>query len=89
MRPRIAIPKGGKSPLPSVLTQRVVEPKTAAPTRPVAPKAADPLLDKVVDVKDMSGKVLFRGTPRQWRVIARQREEEARAAAGLPPRRGS
>jgi len=77
MRPRVLLPKGGKVKMPSVLTES---------PRQVQPKKVDDFMDRVVDIKDMSGKVIFTGTPRQWQPWAQQQEIERRLAVGLPAR---
>jgi hypothetical protein len=83
MRPQIFLPKGEQPKLPPVLTKQQVQPKSAQP-KTVQPKTVDDFMDKVVDVKDVAGKVVFTGTPRQWQKWASQREREARLAVGLP-----
>ena len=82
MRPQITLPKGAKSQLPSVLTRPPM-------TRPVQPKTFDDFMDRVIDVKDLSGKVIFTGSPRQWQKWASQREAETRRSFGLPVKTAS
>jgi len=79
MRPQIIMPKGVKSALPSIL-------QNPPQQRAVQPKTVDNFMDKVVDVKNLAGQVIFTGTPRQWQRWAHQKETETRASFGLSPR---
>jgi hypothetical protein len=72
--------------LPSIKvpTQHVMN--ATLESKRVEPKPFDPLLDTVKEVKDLSGKVVFVGTLRQWRVQAKAKEDALRAQYGLPPK---
>jgi len=82
MRPRILLAKGEKPAIPPIRTE--LSPARASR---VTPKPVDDFMDKVMDVKDLTGRVIFTGTPRQWQRWASQREEDERARCGMLPKK--
>lgn len=90
MRPRIMLSKGEKPVVPPMNPS--LSPSRgsrAAPPLPVTqpratPKTTDGFMDKVVDVKNPAGQIIFTGTPRQWQARAHKREVAERLSYGLP-----